>query len=276
MQTNAAMKLLFERGALELSPADEPFWYTSGNFGPYYINTHYLFGGAEHAKKSLQLLNDPDASALLAFQQLVAQELQDDPVYRDLMQALAQGLEKDYALISGGARRDFFFSFAIAFLLKKPHLAFLKDGRSFWLENNECKEIPADKSLEGPVLHVADLLTAGSSYLRAWLPMLRAHGLTLKETLVIVDRDQSGRQALEAEGVKVLAGLRLDDDFFLAAQKEGYLDENQRQRIMQFRVDPDDYMDRVLEDHPPFLDNALHADEKTRVRAQRFLELQKN
>ena len=42
---NIIEKELFTTKALKISGSETPFWYTSGTFGPFYINTHYLFGG---------------------------------------------------------------------------------------------------------------------------------------------------------------------------------------------------------------------------------------
>lgn len=263
-------KLLFDRRALELSPADAPFWYTSGAFGPYYINTHYLMGGEDAAKNALLLLDDPNPDNLMAFYALVAKHLREDEPYAQLMESLA-GKYQDYALISGGARRDFFFSMAIAQILQKPHLALLKEGRSYWMEQGTCIEIPSDKQIAGPILHVADLLTAGSSYLRAWIPLLKDHGLDLKETLIMVDRDQGGREALREAGVTVHAPMTLDEAFFVQAKTEGYLSDDQLRRILEFREDPNLYMKNFIQDFPQFLENALSGDAKTQERAERYL-----
>ena len=268
-------KLLFERRALELSPADSPFWYTSGTFGPYYINTHYLMGGEEVAKEALVLLDDPSPDNLVAFYRIVKDHLQNDEAYAELMSSLAEDYH-DYAVISGGARRDFFFSFAIAEILAKPHLALLKEGRSFLLQDESCAEIPADQILEGPVLHVADLLTAGSSYIRAWIPMLKKHGLDLKETLIMVNRDQEGTEILRQAGVQVHAPLTLDGAFFKQAQEEGYLSDHQLSRILEFWRDPELYMHSFIKDHPDFIDQALSSDAKTKERAERFISQRKD
>ena len=49
---------LFETTAVRVCPEGKPFWYTSGTIGPYYINTHFLFGSEE---KALELLEKIDA-----------------------------------------------------------------------------------------------------------------------------------------------------------------------------------------------------------------------
>ena len=35
------MSLLFETHAFKVAEANNPFWYTSGKIGPYFVNTHF-------------------------------------------------------------------------------------------------------------------------------------------------------------------------------------------------------------------------------------------
>ena len=48
---------LLETQALRLAPAGEVFWYTSGTVGPYYINTHYLYGSPQAAEGLLHFID---------------------------------------------------------------------------------------------------------------------------------------------------------------------------------------------------------------------------
>ena len=47
MPNEKLIKWLFETNAFRVCPENEPFWYTSGTIGPYYINTHFLYGSEE-------------------------------------------------------------------------------------------------------------------------------------------------------------------------------------------------------------------------------------
>ena len=49
------MSYLFETNAIRFCEENKPFWYTSGKIGPYFINTHFVYG------------NEKDAAELLAF-----------------------------------------------------------------------------------------------------------------------------------------------------------------------------------------------------------------
>jgi len=51
------IKWLFDTNAIRVCPKDKPFWYTSGTIGPYYINTHFLYGSEEKANKLLEFID---------------------------------------------------------------------------------------------------------------------------------------------------------------------------------------------------------------------------
>ena len=48
---------LFETNALRICPDNKPFWYTSGKIGPYYINTHFLYGNEQDAVNLLKFID---------------------------------------------------------------------------------------------------------------------------------------------------------------------------------------------------------------------------
>ena len=49
---------LFETKAMKICPENEPFWYTSGKIGPYYINTQFLYGNEEKSKNLLKFIDE--------------------------------------------------------------------------------------------------------------------------------------------------------------------------------------------------------------------------
>ncbi|GAE87725.1 hypothetical protein JCM21531_1120 [Acetivibrio straminisolvens JCM 21531] len=57
MNNEKLLKWLFETNAIRVCPQDKPFWYTSGTIGPYYINTHFLYGSEEKANKLLAFID---------------------------------------------------------------------------------------------------------------------------------------------------------------------------------------------------------------------------
>ena len=40
---------LFETNAIRFCEENKPFWYTSGKIGPYFINTHFVYGNEKDA-----------------------------------------------------------------------------------------------------------------------------------------------------------------------------------------------------------------------------------
>ena len=39
---NTIIEALFATNAIRVAPENQPFWYTSGRLGPFFINTHFL------------------------------------------------------------------------------------------------------------------------------------------------------------------------------------------------------------------------------------------
>ena len=62
---------LFETNAIKVVADDSAFWYTSGKIGPYFINTHFLFGNEKEANKLLQFINETKSNILPVLKNLV-------------------------------------------------------------------------------------------------------------------------------------------------------------------------------------------------------------
>lgn len=281
MQIVAKEKLiewLFATRALRVAAADQPFWYTSGTFGPYYINTHFLFGGEQKAKDLLKLIDSTDDLTDLTaqLQQKVMQQYASDQRYRQLMDGVAAYLADERCdFISGGARRDFFFSFCAATLLDKPHVSLFKDGTLIWSDagGQNGQQMQAQALAGQTALHVADLVTEASSYIRAWLPGLHRLGASIHRTLAIVDRNQNGRAILAAEGVGLSSLITIDASLFKQAADTSLISSDQLQQILAFTHDPDRYMTTFLAGHPGYLEAQIALGGSSRERALRCLEL---
>lgn len=276
------MKLLIEQlfatDALALTPEDEPFWYTSGKLGPFYINTHYLAGGKVRAEQLLNLIEEAAQDPTNLVNHLMGEflhELENNQAFHQLMVAAKELLESySFDVISGGERRDFFFSLPLAYLLSKPHLSILKDGRLFYsddvLSGEPAKEAP---NLTGKrVLHVADIVTKASSFTRQWIPAIKGSGATIKHAFAILDRHQGGEQALAQLGVSLTTLGDIDERFFAQAEATGRLSSTHRQAIQVFLNDPDGYMANFLKAHPDFLKEQLARGGKSAERAQLAIE----
>ncbi len=176
--------------------------------------------------------------------------------------------EIDY--ISGGERRDWFFSLLAADMLGKPHITIFKDLSAVVFENG--KSVQAG-SIEGrKVLHIADLITEASSYERAWIPAIQSLGGKICWSVVVVDRMQGGAELLAGKGVRSLAMVSIDKNLFEKAHGMQLINEIQKDMLYKYIDHPKESMQIFLKEHPEFMEAALNADEKTRERARLCLE----
>lgn len=268
---------LFATNALRVAPADQPFWYTSGTLGPYYINTHFLYGSEEEAVALLDLIDGTDQPMRLPglLSEQVMRQYEQCSLYRQLMDLIVQQLQQQPCdFISGGARRDFFFSICAARLLGKPHVSLFKDQMAIYSEGDlQESRLLTDLYLAGQTaLHIADLVTEASSYTRAWLPGIHRLGAVMPQTLAVVDRNQNGRSVLAAAGTQLISLIAIDPDLFDQACAAGLIDQAQKEQVLRFVEDPIRYMKTFLAQHPTFLQEQLALGGKNKERAALCLE----
>ena len=267
---------LLETQALRLAPAGEVFWYTSGTVGPYYINTHYLYGSPQAAEELLHFIDVEKGAKDFAFalRDRVERQYAENEIYRHVIDLLVEKAERemvgDIDAVSGGERRDWFFSLAVAMRLNKPHLLIFKDLQKALLEGEELRRDGID-GLQ--TLHVADLVTEASSYFRSWIPVVAQGGWRIVYSANVVDRGQGGIEALGEQGVPSGALLRVDEVLFARLVEAGRIDATQAELLNAYYRDPQAAMRAFLVEHPQFLQAALHGDdEKTRARAQLLVD----
>lgn len=275
---NSIIQWLFQTNAIQVCPEDHPFWYTSGTLGPYYINTHYLYGSKSDAESLLKSIEECTADKITCPARLfsmISRQYENNVIFRGVMDILVEKagtLECDF--ISGGERRDFFFSILVANRLKKPHVSIFKDG-TMVLSDFEFQSaaIPAKGALTGQIaLHIADLVTEASSYLRAWIPAVESLGAAMNDTIVLVDRDQGGKEALAQKGVLLHSFAVIHEELFATALKDGYINKSQYDSILQFIENPHKYMISFIRSHTDFLAEQLALGGKAKERAQLFIE----
>ena len=282
MNDNDIKNLLFETNAFRVCEEGKPFWYTSGKIGPYFINTHFLYGSEEDANRLLNFIDD----------ELVGSDLKDIPphifekvlnqyntnsIYKTVVDACVADIRRclnideiDY--ISGGERRDWYFSLIISYLLKKPHLTIFKNltvvESNCTFEGNDIITFLDGKK----VLHIADLLNQSSSYVRAWIPAITNLGSTIKWSYVVVDRMQGGDKVLVENNITSAALFQINNSLFVTAYDLGKINDEQLNMLTDFTADPDGSMRQFLIDNPDFIDESLASDEKTAKRAQLCLD----
>lgn len=274
------MSYLFETNAIRFCEENKPFWYTSGKIGPYFINTHFVYGNEKDAVELLSFIDEALADHLTLPKKVFEKTLEQyktNKIYKDVIDLMKKYIEDNIDVsqvdyISGGERRDWFFSNVLAYLLDKPHISIYKDlstvlSDSKFENNKEVSNING-----GKVLHVADLITVASSYIRAWIPAIENLGGNILWSCVVVDRMQGGQEKLAEKNVKSLSLVNVDSTLFKKALDMGIINEAQRQMLEGFFANPDETMKQFLIDHPEFLENALNSDEKTKKRAQLLVD----
>lgn len=275
---NDVTSYLFETKALKICPENKPFWYTSGKIGPYFINTHFIYGSEQEANELLKFIDEEKENKQTMPKKVYEKTIEQyktSKIYKTVIDEMMKKLQENINLneidfVSGGERRDWFFSYAIADLLGKPHITIFKD-LSTVVTDNKGNNIDADLSNK-KVLHVADLITEASSYLRAWIPAINKTGAKIIWSMAVVDRMQGGRDKLEAENIKSYEILKVDNELFDKALSLGIINNEQVDMLKKFKNDPDGTMREFLIAHPEFLENALKADEKTAARAKLCVE----
>lgn len=276
------MSLLFETNAFKICEENKPFWYTSGKIGPYFVNTHFLYGSETDANELLDFINEQLATEdktnipTNIFNK-VLQQYETNEIFKTVIDELKTFIEEkipveniDY--ISGGERRDWYFSNIIAYLLGKPHITIYKDLSTVvstcdFTENTEITHLESKR-----VLHIADLLNQSSSYVRAWVPAIKQLGSSIVWSTVVVDRMQGGSETLTNMGIRSLSLLQIDETLFNKALELNIINEAGLAMLNDFTKDPDGSMRTFLLEHPEFLENALNSDEKTAKRAKLCIE----
>ena len=274
------MSYLFETKAVRFCEENKPFWYTSGKIGPYFINTHFVYGSEKEASDLLVFIDKclaNKASLQEKVFQKVLKQYNENEIYHNVIDSMKNYIEKNIDVseidyVSGGERRDWFFSNMIAYLLDKPHISIYKDLSSV-ISDSKFEKTENVTNLENKkVLHIADLVTVASSYIRAWIPAIKNIGGQMCWSCVVVDRMQGGKEKIEAEGVKAYSLVNVDNTLFETAYKNKIINENQLEMLEKFFKNPDETMKQFLINHPDFLENALHADEKTAKRAKLLVD----
>ncbi len=278
MSNNKLVNWLFHTGAVRVCPEDRPFWYTSGTIGPYYINTHFLYGSEKKALDLLEVIDATKADQIGCpgkLLPLLEQNYKSDDIYKGLIDAMVEFIRSNIGMdgidyISGGERRDWFFSLLVAGFLEKPHITIYKNQAAVVTENGETH--PAGTLNGARVLHIADLITEASSYERAWIPAIRNIGGQLTHSVVVVDRLQGGAELLERHQVCSFAMVSIGKDFFDAALEMGLIGTGQYTMLLEYTANPRESMKAFLRQHPEFIENALKADDRTRERARLCIE----
>lgn len=277
------MSLLFETNAFKVAEENNPFWYTSGKIGPYFINADYLYGSEQDSKDLLafidqELENESKTDIPEHIFKKVLDHYNTNEIYKYVIDQMKDYIETNIGVenvdyISGGERRDWYFSNIMAYLLNKPHVTIYKDLTTV-VSNSDFTSSEPVSSIEGKnFLHLADLLNQSASFTRAWIPAIKNLGSNIVWSIFAVDRMQGGTETLTNDGVKVHSLLQIDDSLFTTAKELGVINDEQLAMLRDFKKDPDGSMKQFLIDHPEFIENAKNSDNpKTVKRVNTLIE----
>ena len=262
------VKYLFETNAFRVCEENKPFWYTSGKIGPFYINVQFLYGSEQSANELLEYINSILDNKLelptLVFEK-VKNQYNSNKIYKYTIDEMVKYIKENINIeeidyISGGERRDWFFSNMIANLLNKKHLTIYKDLACVESNSNFDKNDTVNNITGKKVLHIADLINTAKSYERAWIPVIENMGGKILASTVVVDRAEGGDLVFEKYGIKSLALINLDNNFFNKAYEQNIITNLQLQLLNEYRKSPDETMRKFLIEHPEFLEDALKSD----------------
>ena len=275
--------LLFETHAFNIAKENKPFWYTSGKIGPYFVNAEFFYGSDADSKELLnfidnELANEPKENIPNNILQKVLSHYNTNEIYKTTIDTMVEYIKSNIDLnsidyISGGERRDWFFSNMIAYILNKPHITIYKDLTTIESNYDFTKNTAVSKIENKNFLHIADLLNQSASFTRAWIPAIENLGSKIKHALFVIDRMDGGTQVLTDCGVKVHSLIKINDDLFLKALDLNIINEKQLHILREFKKDQMASMKQFLIDHPEFLEESLKSDNpKTAKRAKMLVD----
>jgi len=258
---------LFETQAVEVS-SKNPFWYTSGDIGPFYINTHYLYGSKSKANALLQFIDENKNSA--NFEEILSGKIitnyNQDKIFNYIISYLVKQILEtidisSYEYISGGERRDWFFSIPVANILNKKHIFLYKDNKRnvYDIKNKR-------------ILHICDLVNLASSYVENWIPSIQNNSGIINETFAIVDRLQGGKEVLNKNKVELFSLIEFNIDIFKSALDYDKINVAQFKMVSAYLDDSKKFMVDFARNNKKFIIDAINNGGKEKIRAEKFLK----
>lgn len=274
------VSLLFETNAFKVSPENEPFWYTSGKLGTYFINVDYLYGSKEESQELLSyidelLANNPKEDIPYLLNEKIMDHYDNNNMFKTVVDKLVEYIENNFETklidyISGGERRDWLFSVPVANLLGKPHITIFKDLTTV-ASTSDFEEANTIDSVAGKrIFHIADILNTGSSFEKAWAPAINKLGSKINWAMFVVDRNQHGDKNLRELGIQTYSLMQISKGLFDIAVGQDIISIPQYDMLLEYFEDPDGTMRKFIATHPTFIDDTINnsTDEKAVKRAK--------
>ncbi|MDO9541897.1 MAG: hypothetical protein Q7J98_06195 [Kiritimatiellia bacterium] len=187
------LRNLIQTGAFRFIDEDPPWFpYTSGQIGPYYVQSVCIEkDGAKYAQ------------AVQSLVKLIRAEI------------------GAFDVISGGETRDWDFSNPVAAMMRKPHAKMYKDGRLLGAEVKGRK-----------VLHVADLNNEGSSVRDYWKPIVERNKGAFIAVVSFVDRMEDGYLLFKKMALPAYSVVPLDRAAWDIMLKEGCISRDVHKQLV--------------------------------------------
>ncbi len=243
------IKLIYDTKAVSIwnRQTGPVFWYAASVPGPFYVNTELVIG-KNLAEELLTKITDIIATTTdLAdrakqLNQLILAAHANSSVYQNVIDTMVVAADKEcprnnYAMVSGGERRDWLFSIPFAKVCDIKHAFLFKNMEIF------CEQ---PLSAGETTLHVADLINYAASYFDLWLSTLAKAQIKCNGTVVVNTRGTNGLQRLEANGQKIVALNNIDLDFFEQSASNGLIDRETLEEIAIYFVSAKDWAAKYL------------------------------
>lgn len=206
LRQDDGLEILVNTKAFKFSETFFP--YTSGQIGPYFVNSEAVLQDGDRFVQAVNLMRDN----------------------------VRNTLEYGFDAISGGESRDWIFSLPLAYALNKPHLSIYKNGKTLGPEIRGKKFV-----------HVADLNNEGSSVEQKWVPTIRDMNGEIEDVFFFVDRLEDGVFAMEKAKVKSHAVVPLDENAWESLKRKyGILNDETYNNIRRRMEDKNSWAREML------------------------------
>ncbi len=214
---------------------DKFFPYTSGEIGPYFIQSLVVVDDGEDYHTAI------NSTAELA-------------------REVTGG---NFDAISGGESRDWDFSNPVAYALKKPHIKLYKDP---------VIHPPIGIIKDKRIVHVADLQNEGSSFKNSWAPLILGGRGNLVHAIFYVDRIEDGVKVMKELNVPSDAVVPLDGNAWQILMDVGYITRAVYESLNSRMEDKKAWAHASLRTNMDHLE-ALLRDPKSRAKAEKNLNV---
>ncbi|HNQ91673.1 MAG TPA: hypothetical protein PKI93_01945 [Alphaproteobacteria bacterium] len=267
------LRLVFSRGAVSIwnNQKGPVFWYAAGVPGPFYVNTEKLIG-KDVADKLLSDINgilQKSGSAAEKAEELdhlvMGVYSSHEEFQRIVKSMVKKGEDFSYDCVSGGERRDWFFSIPFSHEVGKDHLYIFKDMTVF---RRKCEGSGSHDGVNA--LHIADLINNAASYFDKWLPAVAKNNMNIVGTISVINRGNVGMDRLSEAGVRSCALKCINVSFFLELAQKNLISQSTYEEIQAYFDSKEEWAKRYILSNPALF-NVKELDAKSKERLEQFV-----